>query len=245
MPPDMFLSWEQIKDKYHRHIEAGQPVPDDYFADQGELISKTAASFARGMEAFYAPLKESQPLTWNALTKVCTAPVLATDKTYNRVIDFVSVVKEQVIRINPFNVGDDLRDWQNLYSLMPDFLRAYYENFNGLRAPFSNLPFHRNLPNNVSMWRRVNDYRKEERLPKKKVAKVEKLLGDLEYVTIFLETDWGDLALLNQNAKDQKIYVIPRGRFDDVFELNEPAVAIDKLCAHVLSGARESCRLGY
>lgn len=152
-------------------------------------------------------------------------------------LDIITVASELVVFIEPFGVGDDLVDWSTTFADMPEFLRGYYANFNGMRASYSNQGAPHNLPANISKWRRVGDYRSEEQLPKKLFSRMAKELGDLEYVDIFLETEWGDVLMLNHNAKDGKVYVAPEGAFDKYFELADAGKAVDALCAHVLTGS--------
>ncbi len=230
--------WSNTKEGYEGFWSMGQEVPDNLLI-VNELSQKTKHAFVEGKNFFFEPLKNTQPKTWERLTSLSEGPYLVRDKAYPSLVSIIANANDLAVFIEPFKAGDDLRNWDEIYQELPEFLHGYYTNFNGMIASFYTYGRPINLPAHVGNWRRVSDYRKEEKLHKKVLRRIESELGDPENIKIFIETEWNDLVMLNTNKKDRKIYVVPQGDFEKFFELNDAANAIDTLCAHVLSGSTE------
>ncbi len=229
-------TWNNAKERYRGFWKPGDRLPDGIL-EENPLAERTREMFCKGSSALFEPLRIHQPKTWAMLTEQCTTPMLVQDETYPQLVDILTTHNEQVVFVEPFAVGDDLHDWDRIRACLPVSLHGYYANFNGMHASFFCLgPASYNLPKNASKWRRVNDYRKEERLQKKAIAHISDALGDPEHIWIFIETECQDLVMVNANARDGKVYVAPKRSFDNFFELQEPATAIDSLCSHVLTG---------
>jgi hypothetical protein len=133
--------------------------------------------------------------------------------------------------------------WAEALSCLPLALRGFHSHFNGLHTSW--LPGRGgptahacNLPGGIFKWSNIDVYQSTKKLRRSKFAKLKDKLGDLQQIRIWIQSDWGDLVLLNQNAKDQRLYHVSGDDFEQYVELADPETTIDNYCAHVLSGVK-------
>jgi len=228
-------TWSELAERMDGFWPAGAPVPDDAFADCiCAQVSKTA--FESGPAAIWLPLRSCQPLTWHELSRL--PPVrLVRYKKYPALFDWVVQSGDLAIFAESFGPGDDQGSLDWLRAHLPDFLLAYYTTFNGMRGSRFQPMAPGNLPANDSKWHRLSDFAKEESVPGRRLKALKAKFGNLDDVFIFLKTDWNDLLLLDFNRCDRTVYVVPCLRFEEFFALSNAAEVVDRLCAHVISGA--------
>lgn len=234
-------TWSNSHDQYLKIADIGSALPKDLFV-RNEYQLKFKNAFEHGVEIFFEPLRLMQPLTWRILTKECSSSFVVQLKSHPRLFMLYTITNDLIVGVGIFDSGDDLRDWNEIFDCLPEFMHGYYQNFNGLHASYVtvNSPFCSfNLPAGVDKWVRLSDYAKDHKTPKKQFAKIHSELGDPENINILIWTEWDDLVLVNQNTRDRKLYVVPEGRFEDYFELQDAQHQIDALCAHVLTGSLE------
>lgn len=234
-------TWGNSQDDYLKVADIGTSLPSGLF-ERNECQRKFRNAFEHGVAYFFEPLKQLQPLTWSALTEHCGHPFVAQVKSHPRLHPTYLIAGELIVEIGEFDPGADSRNWGEIFATLPEFMHGYYQNFNGMHASYEHVttPFNTfNLPAGVGRWTSLSDYASDHKTPKKRLAKIRSELGDPEYIDILIWTEWDDLVLVNQNTRDRKLYVVPEGRFEDYFELQDAQHQIDALCAHVLTGSLE------
>ncbi|MFZ6756016.1 hypothetical protein ACO0K9_02260 [Undibacterium sp. Ji50W] len=234
-------TWSNSADEYLKIADIGQALPAELF-NKNEFTIKFKNAFEKGAAYFFEPLRLSQPATWNALMFQCGTPFVAQIKTHPTLNLAYTIANDLMVEIGGFDPGAHLRDWSGIFADLPEFMHGYYQNFNGMHASYENVisPFcSLNLPAKVGTWVRLSDFASDYKISKKRLLRIRTELGDPEYIDIIIWTEWDDLVLINHNTHDKKLYVIPEGRFENYFELQEPQKKIDELCSHVLTGSLE------
>lgn len=230
-------NWSEFKERMTGFWPIGENLPLDILSGEN-FQNKTRSSFVSGRNAFFSSLEFSQPLVWKRLMDFPNVEVVQ-NKKYPTLVDVVAISGDHFIFFEPFSQVEDKEYWDQIFLYMPDFIICYYTNFNGMRGSRRMPGAPRNLPANDRKWQRVADYAKEESINKKDLKLLRERFVDLEKLFIFIRTDWQDLIFLDFNTKSKKIYVIPQNDFTAYFELDNASEIIDKLCAHVISGAAE------
>ncbi len=230
-------TWSELKPKMQGFWPAGQDVPAEILGD-GIYEAKTRVSFAAGAESLFAPFKDTQPRVWTELMKLPGLELIQ-DKKYPDLVDIAATAGEHFIFIEPFDFSDDDAYWDATFKYMPEFLKSYYTNFNGMRGSRRMPAAPGNLPANSRKWRRISDYAKEENVNKRDLKNLKEEFADLDNLFIFLSTEWDDLVFLDFNSPSKHIYVIPQKNFMGYFQLEDGAAALDELCAHVIAGSSE------
>jgi hypothetical protein len=163
-------TWSELRPTAQGFWPAGQDLPAEILGD-GIYETKTRASFVAGVESFYAPFKHTQPLVWRALTKLPHLEMIQ-NKKYPALIDIAARDGDHFVFMEPFDFSDDGEYWEGIFKYMPDFLKAYYTNFNGMRGSKHMPASPGNLPSNSRKWHRLSDYAKEERIDRKDLKKL-------------------------------------------------------------------------
>lgn len=234
--------WRFVQSRYQGFWPIGSAFPIELI-EPGKMADTTRRAFEAGHGVFFAPLLETQPLTYAQIARASQICLIQYVK-YRIVIDIAGVVGTFPFFVEPFSSNDDLDDWPARFALIPAFLHSYYTTFNGMRAAHCSPHSPLNLPMNVTKWRRMSDFASEEGIPKRALARVRNELGDLDNLWIVIQSEWKQLVFVNGNARDGRLYAITDYKFGDFFELADAQHEIDSFCAHVMTGASDAPKLG-
>lgn len=113
---EMVWTWANAKSRFAGFWKIGTPLPDGLI-ESGPLPDKTRKSFERGADAFFAPLKTAQPLTYAALVSCETMCVQLVK--HPTLVDVLTTSGELMIFSEPFWSSDEFRDRDDLFLQLP------------------------------------------------------------------------------------------------------------------------------
>jgi hypothetical protein len=222
----------------------------------GENTRRSIEALAAGFGAFFAPLQQTQPLTWSRLRAREDEMLIVQDVHLQarRLTQHYVVVPIQagLVVFRAFDKLDERDDMEQMLAAVPAGLRCYQHTFSSVglyngeipRAPEDQGALVVGLPDRflfcaVRECRRVDVFRGDYRIPKKALARMEATLGNLWHISaISSDHKFRNVLLIDENnASAQKLYCVMDRKYEDFFEIADPVAAVDAYLATVLDGA--------
>lgn len=198
-----------------------------------------------GALAFFEPLRQALPSCYRVIEGSAINSCLVVDDGMPGVVIIWGAFElngRLLVASSTLDWMQGEPEWHDAIACLPPPLRCFHAaHFNGLhtsRQPGLGMAtsLAKNLPGAIFKWDNVEVYRCDHRLPHRKFEAMKRALGDLQSIRIWIDSEWGDLILLNQNVKDQRLYHVRGHDFETFTTLADPVGTIDRYCAHVLAG---------
>lgn len=213
---------------------------------ESEVDPRFLELFDKGAPFLFEPLREVLPSCFQVIQEASVGKCLVVDDLLPGVllISGAFELNQRLVIASP-TLGwmQSLPEWREAVECLPEPLRCFHRfHFNGLhttRRPGLQMAtsLARNLPGAIFKWSNVEAYRTDHRLHHGKFEKMKRALGDLQQIRVWIESDWNDLILINQNSQDRQLYHVLGRNFEDFAVLRNPVKMVDLYCAHVLKGA--------